>query len=61
MAQRPRAAIARAKRLIRDGLELPLADGLALERQAVMEHMADEEVVEAIAEFATRIRSADST
>src|SRR5215510_886063 len=40
-AQDP-TAIARTKRLVREGLELPLAEGLARERAAVVEHLASD-------------------
>lgn len=33
------AALARAKRLVRDGMKGPLADGLALETEAVVDHL----------------------
>jgi len=44
LAGRSRAGQARIKRLVRDGLELPLAEGLARERAAVVEHLAEESV-----------------
>jgi enoyl-CoA hydratase/carnithine racemase len=40
LASRDPVAVARAKRLVRDGLELPLSEGLALERDAVIDHVA---------------------
>jgi enoyl-CoA hydratase/carnithine racemase len=51
LASRDRAAQARTKRLIRDGLDLPLADGLALERDVVVEHLSGETAGESIATF----------
>jgi enoyl-CoA hydratase/carnithine racemase len=51
LASRDRAAQARTKRLIRDGLDLPLADGLALEREVVVEHLSGETAGESIATF----------
>jgi enoyl-CoA hydratase/carnithine racemase len=46
-----REAMARTKRLIREGLELPLADGLALERRTVVEHLTGEAAAAGIAAF----------
>jgi enoyl-CoA hydratase len=40
LAAKDGAALARSKRLIRDGLERPLADGIALELETVLEHLA---------------------
>jgi enoyl-CoA hydratase/carnithine racemase len=54
LAGKARAAQARTKRLIRDGLELPLAEGLALEREAVVQHIAGEAGGAGIAAFAAR-------
>jgi enoyl-CoA hydratase len=39
LAAKDSAALARSKRCIRDGLERPLADGIALELEAVLEHL----------------------
>ena len=56
LADKPPLAMTRAKRLIRDGLELSLRDGLALERRVVLEHMASDEVAAGIARFAAKER-----
>ncbi len=40
LAAKDGAALARSKRLIRDGLERPLCDGIALELETVLEHLA---------------------
>ena len=40
LAGKDRVALARAKQLVVDGLALPLADGLAMERTAVVDHIA---------------------
>jgi enoyl-CoA hydratase/carnithine racemase len=40
LAAKDGSALARTKRLIRDGLERPLADGIALELETVLEHLA---------------------
>jgi enoyl-CoA hydratase len=40
LAEKEPSALARSKRLIRDGLELPLADGIALELESVLGHLA---------------------
>jgi len=40
LAAKDRAALQRSKRLIRDGLERPLGDGLALELETVLEHLS---------------------
>jgi enoyl-CoA hydratase/carnithine racemase len=39
LAAKDRAALGRSKRAIRDGLERPLADGIALELETVLEHL----------------------
>lgn len=54
LAEKDRAALARTKRLIRDGLELPLADGLALERRTVVDHLTGESAAAGIAAFTNR-------
>jgi enoyl-CoA hydratase/carnithine racemase len=41
LAGKDRVALSRSKRLVRDGLELPLSDGLALELRTVLAHLAD--------------------
>jgi enoyl-CoA hydratase/carnithine racemase len=43
LAGKSPAAIARAKHLVRAGLSLPLADGLALETDTIIEHLAGSE------------------
>jgi len=40
LAAKDSAALARAKRLVRDGLELPLDQGIELELETVLEHLA---------------------
>ncbi|MDW5593181.1 enoyl-CoA hydratase/isomerase family protein [Conexibacter stalactiti] len=54
LAGKTREAQARTKRLIRDGLELPLAEGVALERRVVVEHLTGEAAGDGIASFTTR-------
>ena len=54
LASRSRPALARTKRLLVRGLELPLAEGLALERAAVVEHLMSEAGEAAIAAFTGR-------
>jgi enoyl-CoA hydratase len=54
LAAKGREAQARTKRLIRDGLELPLAEGLALERRVVVEHLTGEAAAAGIASFTNR-------
>jgi hypothetical protein len=54
LAGKSREAQARTKRLIRDGLELPLAEGLALERRVVVEHLTGESAGAGIASFTGR-------
>jgi enoyl-CoA hydratase/carnithine racemase len=44
LAGKHRGGQATIKRLVRDGLALPLQDGLALERSAVVEHLTEEAV-----------------
>jgi enoyl-CoA hydratase len=41
LADKDPVALRRSKRLIRDGLELPLADGLARELETVLAHLGD--------------------
>jgi enoyl-CoA hydratase/carnithine racemase len=54
LASRSREAIARTKRLLVRGLELPLAEGLALERTEVVEHIMSAGGEAAIAAFTGR-------
>jgi enoyl-CoA hydratase/carnithine racemase len=49
-----RAARSAAKRLIRDGLELPLAAGLDAETQAVLDHLMGAAGTAAVASFTSR-------
>jgi enoyl-CoA hydratase/carnithine racemase len=56
LAGKDPAALARAKHLVRDGLELPLAEGLAMERAAVVEHLGGDSAAAGIAAFDTRTR-----
>ena len=48
------ASIAQIKRLVREGLERPLADGLDAELDAVVRHVGGPEGAEAFRRFATR-------
>jgi enoyl-CoA hydratase/carnithine racemase len=54
LATRNRDALARAKRLLWQGLELPLADGLARERAEVVDHIMSPAGEAAIAAFTGR-------
>jgi enoyl-CoA hydratase/carnithine racemase len=54
LVAKPREALARTKRLIRRSLELPLHEGLELERRTVLEHLAGETAAAGIASFAAR-------
>ena len=54
LAGKSREAQARTKRLIRDGLEQPLADGLALERRVVVEHLTGDAAGAGIESFTNR-------
>jgi enoyl-CoA hydratase/carnithine racemase len=49
IAGRDREALAQIKRLVRGGLELPLAEGLELEREAVVEHLRRDGALDAFA------------
>jgi enoyl-CoA hydratase/carnithine racemase len=51
LAAKSRAALARSKRLVRDGLELPLAEGLALELRTVLDHLGGDAAGEGIRRF----------
>lgn len=51
LADRPRSALVQIKRLVREGLEQPLADGLAAERRAVVLHLAGPAGAQAIGRF----------
>lgn len=54
LASRNREALSRTKRLLTRGLELPLADGLALERTEVVEHLMSAAGAAAISAFTGR-------
>lgn len=56
LAGKDPAALARVKHLVRDQLERPLADGLAAERDAVVEHLGGESAEAGIAAFDSRVR-----
>jgi enoyl-CoA hydratase/carnithine racemase len=51
-------ALARAKRLVRDGLALPLRDGLALETETIIEHLGGADAAAGISRFTRRGRPA---
>jgi enoyl-CoA hydratase/carnithine racemase len=48
------AALARAKQLVREGLRLPLRDGLALETETIIGHLGGERAGAGISRFAER-------
>jgi enoyl-CoA hydratase/carnithine racemase len=54
LAGKDREAQAKIKRLIRDGLALPLEEGLALERRVVVDHLTGESAGAGIASFINR-------
>jgi enoyl-CoA hydratase/carnithine racemase len=54
LAGKDRAAQARTKRLIREGLQLALAEGLARERREVVEHLTHADAGAGIASFTKR-------
>jgi enoyl-CoA hydratase/carnithine racemase len=54
LADKDRQALATSKRLVYQGLKLPLAEGLALERRAVVEHILGDTAGAAIAGFTER-------
>jgi enoyl-CoA hydratase/carnithine racemase len=54
IAAKDRTALATIKRLVYDGLRMPLADGLAMERAAVVEHVCGAEAGAGIAAFTQR-------
>lgn len=54
LAGKDPVAMARTKRLVHEGLRLPLADGLALERRTVLEHLSGAEAGQGIASFTHR-------
>jgi enoyl-CoA hydratase len=51
IAGKSREALTRTKRLVYDGLRLPLADGTALEIETVLEHLAGTGAGEGIDRF----------
>jgi enoyl-CoA hydratase/carnithine racemase len=50
------AALARAKRLVRDGVRLPLRDGLTMETETIIRHLGGEEAGVGISRFTGRGR-----
>jgi enoyl-CoA hydratase/carnithine racemase len=56
LAGKDPVALARAKRLVRDGLPLPLGDGLTLETDAIIEHLGGADAAAGISRFTGRDR-----
>jgi len=56
LAGKDPVALARAKRLVRDGLRRPLRDGLALETEAIIEHLGGAGAAAGISRFTGRDR-----
>ena len=56
LAGKDPVAMARAKRLVRDGLRRPLRDGLALETEAIIEHLGGAGAAAGISRFTGRDR-----
>jgi len=54
LAAKEPAALARTKALVHTGLSLPLAEGLALERKTVLEHLSGAEAAQGIESFTGR-------
>jgi enoyl-CoA hydratase/carnithine racemase len=54
MAKKDSAALAKTKQLIRSGMDLPLSEGLAMERDAVIDHISGGAAEEGISEFTGR-------
>jgi enoyl-CoA hydratase/carnithine racemase len=54
LADKSREALARTKHLVHRGLELPLAEGLAMERAEVLAHLAGDSAGAGIAAFGNR-------
>lgn len=54
LAAKSRAALARCKQLVRDGLETELADGIRMETDAVIAHLQSDAAGEAFERFAAR-------
>jgi len=60
LAGKDPVALARAKRLVRDGLRRPLGDGLALETEAIIEHLGGAGAAVGISRFTGRERGESS-
>ncbi len=58
LAGKDAAALARAKRLVRDGLRLPLREGLALETETIIRHLGGQQAGAGISRFTGRGRPA---
>ncbi len=56
LASLSRPGLARMKRLVDRGLELPFAEAMALETEVFMEHMGDPDVAEGLSAFGERRR-----
>lgn len=56
LAGKDPAALARAKHLVREGLRRPLRDGLALENETIIKHLAGAEAGAGISRFTDRTR-----
>jgi enoyl-CoA hydratase/carnithine racemase len=56
LAGKDAAALARAKRLVREGLAMPLRDGLALETETIIAHLGGTEATAGISRFTERER-----
>jgi len=56
LAGKDPVALTRAKRLVRDGLRLPLRDGLALETEAIIDHLGGAGAADGISRLAGRER-----
>lgn len=54
LAEKDPTVLARCKRLVHEGLRLPLAEGLALERRTVLEHLSGAEAGRGIQSFTQR-------
>lgn len=54
LAAKGREALSKIKRLVYDGLAKPLAEGLAMERRVVLEHLGGEQAGAGIASFTGR-------
>jgi enoyl-CoA hydratase/carnithine racemase len=56
LAAKDATALARAKHLVREGLRLPLRDGLALETETIIQHLGGMEASAGISRFTDRTR-----